>query len=54
LKGLCHSCLTSDMELVDDDGQIICVVCFGKKYKMKSPENQEETFEKLKEKWKRK
>jgi len=53
MKGLCHSCLTSDVELVNDRGQIICVVCFGKRYKMKSPENEEISFAKLKDKWER-
>ncbi len=53
MKGLCHSCLTSDVELVDDRGQVICVVCFGNRYKMKSPENEEISLDKLKEIWKK-
>lgn len=54
MKGICHACLTSDVELVMDKGQIICLVCFGNRYKMKSPENVEDSFEKLKEKWEKK
>ena len=30
MKGLCHSCLTSDVELVISKGKIICSVCHEK------------------------
>jgi len=55
MKGLCHSCLTSDVELVEENNQILCYDCFGKKYRKKSQENEEiktqVTFEALKKKW---
>jgi len=31
MQGLCHACLTSNVELVIDKGQIICRSCFEKK-----------------------
>lgn len=53
--GLCHSCLSSSVELVKDDDQILCYNCFGRKFSKKSPENDEvktkATFEALKKKW---
>ncbi len=55
MKGLCHSCLTSDLELVIDNDIILCYNCFGRIYSKRSPENDEiktkATFEALKKKW---
>ena len=52
MKGLCHSCLTSDVELVDDMGQILCFECFGRKHQKKSPENESKpSLDDLKKKW---
>jgi len=31
MQGLCHTCLTSNVELVIDKGQIMCHSCFEKK-----------------------
>ncbi len=50
MKGLCHACLTSDVELIKDKGQILCQDCFGRRYTKKSVENEEVSLEKLKEK----
>jgi len=30
MKGLCHSCLTSDVELVIAKGKILCTACHEK------------------------
>jgi len=30
VKGLCHSCMTSDVELVIDKGKILCTDCHEK------------------------
>ncbi len=52
--GLCHSCLTSDVELINDN---LCMNCYHKRQKQSS-ENKDisdpPTLEKLKEKWNRK
>ena len=53
MKGLCHSCLTNNVELIIDRGLILCQECFGKRYPKKSQENEEVSFEKLKEKMER-
>ncbi len=57
LKGLCHACLTSDVELIKDKGQIICMDCYHRKYKQSS-ENMKKTdnptLNDLKQKWERK
>ena len=54
MKGLCHECFTPNVEIVIEKGQILCQNCFGKRYSKKSPENEESSIEKLKERWKRK
>jgi len=57
LKGLCHRCLTSDVELVQEKGQILCFNCFGKLHQGKSKLNETEakaTFEALRKKWEKK
>lgn len=53
LKGICHYCFTTDVELVIDRGQILCQDCFGKRHPKKSAENEEISFDKLKEKLER-
>jgi len=54
MKGLCHSCLTTDVEVINDKGQIICMTCFHNKQRQ-SQENKDITdppsLEKLKKKW---
>lgn len=54
MKGLCHSCLTPNVELVTEKGQILCFDCFGKKHQGKSAENQEVSLKKLKDKLEKK
>lgn len=52
IKGLCHNCLASDVELVQERGQILCLNCFGKLHEGKSEENKEPpTVNDLKKKW---
>ena len=54
MKGLCHSCLTSDVELVQEKGHILCFECFGKRHQGKSAENQPPpTINDLKKRWKK-
>lgn len=54
--GLCHSCLTSNVEVINDKGQQICMDCYHKRHKQ-SQENKEitnpPTFEQLKKKLER-
>jgi hypothetical protein len=54
MKGLCHSCLTSDVELITEKGQVLCMDCYHSRQKQ-SRENREiidpPTFEKLRKKW---
>lgn len=57
MKGLCHKCLRSDEELVQEKGQILCFNCFGKLHQGKSEINEAEakaTFNMLKKKWEKK
>lgn len=53
MKGICHSCFTTDVQLVIERGQILCQECFGRRYTKKSAENQEVSLSKLKEKLER-
>ena len=36
MKGLCHNCYTSNVDLVISKGEMICMPCFEKKEKTKS------------------
>jgi len=54
MKGLCHSCLTPNVELIIDKGHITCQECYGKKYPKKSVENEEVSLKRLKDKMERK
>ena len=58
MKGLCHSCLTTDVELIIEKGQVLCMDCYHKRYPKQSQENKNitdnESIEKLKDKWERK
>jgi len=54
-KGLCHSCLQSQVEVETYEEGILCRDCYAKRFskKSKSPENEsshQPTFEELKRK----
>lgn len=51
MKGLCHSCLSSDVELIEEKGRFLCMNCHHKLFPKKSAENEEVSLDKLKEKW---
>jgi len=53
MLGLCHKCLTSQIEVTSyDDKGILCQKCYGKLYNKPSPENQPPpTFQDLKKKF---
>jgi len=54
-RGLCHKCLTSDVELVQEKGQILCFECFGRLHQGKSAENKPQpTFDDMKKKLEKK
>lgn len=57
MKGLCHSCLSADVELIIERGNIMCMDCYHFKQKQ-SQENRgianPATFENLKKKLERK
>jgi len=57
MNGLCHSCLSSNVELNRINGKLICVDCEHQSYGFKqSPENKDipnPSFDDLKKKWMR-
>lgn len=54
MLGLCHKCLTSQVEVRQYDEGILCQSCYGKFFNKKSPENQPPpTFQDLKRKFER-
>jgi len=54
MRGLCHSCLTSDTEIIEHKGTRICMDCYHRSFKQ-SQENKDlsdpATLEDLKFKW---
>jgi len=52
-KGLCHSCLNNNVELIEYKGNIICMTCYHNKF-TESQVNKTYDMKDVKEKFERK
>jgi len=54
MKGLCHSCLSSDQELIEYKGTFLCMDCHHTKFKPSEENKPIPTMNDLKKKLERK
>jgi hypothetical protein len=54
LRGLCHSCLGGDLDLIVHKGQILCMNCYHKRFSSSPQNDPPATMKDLKSKWEKK